>query len=410
MRGNRPPNRHLTARSIASSLRGWLIVTGILVLVIVAHPLPSWAANGDTAISGTRLFVRGGSSPKVEYVSSDKFGGIAKGNGTDPDTISAEFFFNQPYFTLHWAGEDAYPLLLYLIIGLGGGSSMDCGKGVNFLLTNGGRIEDYWGVDKASEPMLPMIAVPTTAGTGSEAQSFALIANPRTHMKMACGDKKAACRVAILDPELTLTMPSAVTAATGIDAISHALETAVTTRRNVMSGRFSLEAWIRLAEGFPSVIADPGDIAARQKMLYGAHLAGAAIENSMLGATHALANPLSAHYGMTHGVAVGLMLPHVIRFNHEFADEIYGELLEAAGLGCEADETAAEALATSVEQMRRDAGLPATLAECDIQDDLLDQLAAEAAEQWTGKFNPKPVTAETLKGLYQCAAPRRSCS
>jgi len=295
-----------------------------------------------------------------------------------------------------------------LIIGLGGGSSMDCGKGVNFLLTNGGRIEDYWGVDKASEPMLPMIAVPTTAGTGSEAQSFALIANPRTHMKMACGDKKAACRVAILDPELTLTMPSAVTAATGIDAISHALETAVTTRRNVMSGRFSLEAWTRLAEGFPSVIADPGDIAARQKMLYGAHLAGAAIENSMLGATHALANPLSAHYGMTHGVAVGLMLPHVIRFNHESAEEIYNELLEAAGLGCGADETAAEALATSVEQMRSDAGLPATLAECDIQDDLLDQLAAEAAEQWTGKFNPRPVTAETLKGLYQCAAPRRS--
>ena len=295
-----------------------------------------------------------------------------------------------------------------LIIGLGGGSSMDCGKGVNFLLTNGGRIEDYWGVGKATESMLPMIAVPTTAGTGSEAQSFALIANAQTHMKMACGDKKAACRVAILDPELTLTMPSAVTAATGIDAISHALETAVTTQRNAISGRFSLEAWTRLSQGFPAVIADPGDIGARQKMLYGAHLAGAAIENSMLGATHALANPLSAHYGMTHGIAVGLMLPHVIRFNQDCVGDIYAELLDAAGLRRDAGETSAEALAGCIESLRSDAGLPATLAECDIQDDLLDQLAVEAADQWTGKFNPKPVTVETLKELYQCALPRHS--
>ncbi|MCA9067129.1 MAG: iron-containing alcohol dehydrogenase, partial [Planctomycetaceae bacterium] len=104
-----------------------------------------------------------------------------------------------------------------VIVGLGGGSSMDCAKGINFLLTNGGQMEDYWGVGKATKPMLPMIAVPTTAGTGSEAQSFALIANSQTHMKMACGDKKAACKVAILDPDLTISMPASVTAATGID-------------------------------------------------------------------------------------------------------------------------------------------------------------------------------------------------
>jgi len=297
-----------------------------------------------------------------------------------------------------------------LIIGLGGGSSMDCAKGVNFLLTNGGRIEDYWGVDKASKPMLPMIAVPTTAGTGSEAQSFALIANATTHMKMACGDKKAACRVAILDPELTLTMPSAVMAATGVDAISHALETAVTTRRNGMSSRFSFEAWSRLAGGFPRVIADPCDIEARQEMLFGAHLAGAAIENSMLGATHALANPLSAHYGMTHGVAIALMLPHVIRFNQQHVGDIYAKLLECAGVPPEDGVASGEALATLVEKMRATAGLPATLAECDIRDDSLDRLASEAAEQWTGKFNPRPVTAETLKGLYECASPEHVCS
>jgi len=229
-------------------------------------------------------------------------------------------------------------------------------------------------------------------------------------MKMACGDKKAACRVAILDPELTLTMPSAVTAATGIDAISHALETAVTTRRNGISSRLSREAWARLATAFPRVIEHPTEIGARQEMLYGAHLAGAAIENSMLGAAHALANPLSAHYGLTHGVAIGVMLPHVIRFNQDVAGEIYGDLLVVAGAVEVPEMSAGEQIASLIEQMVGDAGLPRTLAECDIQDNLLDQLAAEAAEQWTGQFNPKPVSAETLKDLYECAAPQRNSS
>jgi alcohol dehydrogenase len=170
-----------------------------------------------------------------------------------------------------------------VIVGLGGGSSMDCAKGINFLLTNGGRMEDFWGVGKASKPMLPMIAVPTTAGTGSEAQSFALIANAQTHMKMACGDKKAACKVAILDPDLTMSMPAQVTAATGIDALSHALETYVTKPRNPVSQMFSRRAFRLLSFGFPRVLENPQDSLARSAMLLGAHLAGAAIENSMLG-------------------------------------------------------------------------------------------------------------------------------
>ena len=119
-----------------------------------------------------------------------------------------------------------------LIIGLGGGSSMDCAKGINFLYSGGGRMQDYWGIGKATKPMLPMIAVPTTAGTGSEAQSFALISDPQTHAKMACGDKKAAFRIAVLDPKLTLTQPPQVTAVTGLDAIAHAVETFVCNKRN----------------------------------------------------------------------------------------------------------------------------------------------------------------------------------
>jgi alcohol dehydrogenase len=290
-----------------------------------------------------------------------------------------------------------------LIVGLGGGSSMDCAKGINFLLTNGGRIEDYWGANKAARPMLPMIAVPTTSGTGSEAQSYALIANPKTHMKMACGDPKAACRLALLDPELTLSMPGSVTAATGIDALSHALESYVCTRRNPVSQLFSRQAWQLLVRGFPAVIAAANDLDARSKMLLGAHLAGAAIENSMLGAAHALANPLSAHFDVTHGVAIAVMLPHVVRYNTESVVGLYGELAHDAGLCDAGDRLAGERLASHLAGLANRAGLPATLAECGVEKALIPQMAAEAAQQWTGRFNPRAVDEQSLRELYEGA-------
>src|SRR5829696_10292010 len=142
----------------------------------------------------------------------------------------------------------AAPLGVDSIVGLGGGSSLDCAKGINFLLTNGGRMQDYRGYGKATNPMLPMIAIPTTAGTGSEAQSYALISDERTHAKMACGDAGAAFRVALLDPELTLSAPDGVTAAAGFDALAHAVESYVSTGRNPLSETFAREAW-RLLEG-----------------------------------------------------------------------------------------------------------------------------------------------------------------
>src|SRR5215217_6829894 len=136
------------------------------------------------------------------------------------------------------------------IVGLGGGSAMDCGKGINFLLTNGGRVHDYWGVNKATQPLLPFVAVPTTAGTGSDAQSAALITDPETHQKMACWDSKALPRLAILDPELTATQPPKVAAATGIDAVAHAVESAASTKRTQISRKLSLEAWRLLESAF----------------------------------------------------------------------------------------------------------------------------------------------------------------
>lgn len=290
-----------------------------------------------------------------------------------------------------------------LIVGLGGGSSMDCAKGINFLLTNGGRMHDYWGAGKATKPMLPMIAVPTTAGTGSEAQSYALIADARTHMKMACGDPKAACRIAVLDPDLTLSMPSSVTATTGIDALSHAVESYVATCSNPVSQLFSRQAWELLVHGLPAVINTPLDFDARAKMLLGAHLAGAAIENAMLGATHALANPLSARFGVTHGVAIGVMLPHVLRYNQASVGHRYAELAEEAGLCSKNDPRAGEFLAGHVATLVDRAGMPTRLADCEVDRALFPNMAAEAAQQWTGKFNPRPVDESSLRQLYEGA-------
>ncbi|MEO1370557.1 MAG: iron-containing alcohol dehydrogenase, partial [Acidobacteriota bacterium] len=192
-----------------------------------------------------------------------------------------------------------------LLVGLGGGSSMDCAKGINFIYTNGGRMEDYWGVGKATRPMLPSVGVPTTAGTGSEAQRFALISQADTHRKMACGDKKARFHAVILDPDMLETVPRDIAAVTGIDALSHAVESYVTRRRNAISQLFARESWRLIERSFePSLEADGAD--ARADMLLGAHFAGAAIEASMLGAAHSCANPLTARYGVVHGTAVGV--------------------------------------------------------------------------------------------------------
>lgn len=330
------------------------------------------------------------------------------------------------------------------LVGLGGGSSMDCAKGINFILTNGGRMHDYWGVGLAAKPMLPLICIPTTAGTGSEAQSFALITDPDTHQKMACGDEKALPRAAILDPELIATVPYAVAAATGIDAVAHAIETAGCKKRTAISRELSIAAWQLLepafevvmkgvkgprgqgaegdcgtgvspvsspsesegAQGGSPISAAPsrGDESrgsgaapkvppnsiphARASMLLGAHLAGAAIEKSMLGAAHACANPLTAKFRITHGVAVGLMLPHVIRFNAETGENPYHDLADA------------ESLARRVESMLDAAGLPRRLRDLGIPRESLPELADMAAEQWTVKFNPRDLDKELAFQIY----------
>jgi len=298
-----------------------------------------------------------------------------------------------------------------LLVGLGGGSSMDTAKGTNFLLTNGGEIKDYWGVGKATKPMLPLIAIPTTAGTGSECQSAALIAQEESHLKMACLDSKAAARVAILDPLLTVSQPRRVTACTGIDAITHAVETAVTTRRNGWSLMFSHEAFKMLVPSLPRVLANPDDLEARGRMLLGAALAGTAIENSMLGAAHSAANPLTAHFDIVHGQAVGLMLPQVIRFNaqEDSIKRAYAELASGPEIACVSEglDEAVEALIGRVEALLNVAEMPRSLGEAGVDPGTIPVLAAEAEKQWTANFNPRHIGREDFEQLYAKAFDRR---
>lgn len=288
-----------------------------------------------------------------------------------------------------------------LIVGLGGGSSLDCAKGINFVLTNGGEMSDYRGYGKAARTMLPMIGVPTTAGTGSEAQSYAIISDAATHAKMACGDPQAAFRVALLDPALTLTQPRHVTATAGFDALAHAVETFVTTERNPLSETFSREAWRLLESNYERVLAAPEDVEARARVQLGAYFAGAAIEHSMLGATHACANPLTARYGTEHGAAIAALLPTVVRWNDCEAGELYDELFDSCQFRRGMSD--AESLALRLEELSEAAGLSSRLGAMGVKRDDLPALADDAAGQWTGRFNPRPFDRAGALEVYECA-------
>ncbi|MGB6223630.1 iron-containing alcohol dehydrogenase [Haloferula sp.] len=278
-----------------------------------------------------------------------------------------------------------------LIIGFGGGSSMDTAKGCNFLLNNGGRMSDYHGYGHAEKPLLPFIAVPTTAGTGSECQSFAVVSRDGSHEKIACGDPKALAKIALLDPELTLSQPQKVATLTALDALSHALETAVCTKRNPISQAYSRQAFRLISSSIEAVITNTARINNRADMLLGAAMAGSAIENSMLGAAHALANPLTAFFDVPHGHAVALTLPHVIRFNAEDPESAatYDDFSRYLG----------EPLIDWLESIIASAKLP----HLNIDPTRIPELTAAALPQWTGKFNPRPITKSDITALYQAA-------
>jgi len=301
-----------------------------------------------------------------------------------------------------------------LYVAVGGGSAIDTAKGANFVEVCGGRMEDYRGHDTATAPLRPLIAVPTTAGTGSEVQSFALIGEGETGAKMACGDPSAAPRVALLDPELTLSMPRRVTAMTGLDTLAHAVESAVARPRDPSTDGRSREygraAFALVSAGLPRVLEEPGDLEARAHMMRASALAGLAIEHAMLGVAHSMANPLTRHHGVPHGLAVGLTLPHVVRFNAdaggaegEETRRTYAVLARAAGLSGDGEAALAEALAVRCAELLELAGLGTGLGDLGLAAGDLPALALEANEQWTARFNPRSVDPAAFEGLLGAA-------
>lgn len=283
------------------------------------------------------------------------------------------------------------------IVAIGGGSSLDTAKACNFLLTNGGVMHDYHGYGKATRPLLPLIAIPTTAGTGSETQSYALISRDGSHEKMACGDPKALPAVAILDPDLTATLPHGAALLSGVDALTHAIESAVCTKANALSRLHAEGAFRHLATAIDRVVDGRPTDDDRAHMLLGAALAGTAIENSMLGAAHASANPLTARLGVVHGRAVATMLPHVMRFNAVVpaAAETYahfGALLRQL-------QVSDLPLQPWLEALVRRCRFPALDPAVDFA-----LLADDATRQWTGKFNPRPLQREDFISLYRRAS------
>ena len=313
------------------------------------------------------------------------------------------------------------------LIGLGGGSSMDTAKGCNFLLHHGGRMADFRGYGLARNAMLPFIAIPTTAGTGSECQSYAVISRDDSHEKMACGAPQALARIAILDPELTASQPRSIAALTAIDALSHALEASVCTLRNPVSTAYAEQAFRLIASAIRPIIQrelclpaldsnDPQEghgrlnrdpiaiqgghgrlaresiaIDARGRMLLGAALAGSAIENSMLGAAHATANPLTATFDLAHGHAIALMLPAVVRLNagNPAIAAIYDDLSRSLN----------EPLLQWLEKTIACAELPTPA----IPSAAIPELAAAATLQWTGRFNPIALDLAGFTALYESA-------
>ncbi len=285
------------------------------------------------------------------------------------------------------------------LVGVGGGSSLDMAKGIGFLLAGGGRMEDYRGYGRCPSPLPPLFGVPTTAGTGSEAQSYALIARDRDHAKLACGAPDAMFRAVALDPERIASAPPPVAAAAGFDAVAHAVETAVTKSATPETLLLSQAAFQRIAGAFPRTLAGTAGPEDRAAMQLGAFLAGAAIERSMLGAAHATANPLTRRYGIVHGRALALTLPPVVRWNGRHAAGGYRALLEAAGIA--PGRSPAERLADLLDEWIAAADLPRRL------DDGLDELptlAREASREWTGRHNPRPFETEDALRIYLACA------
>jgi len=292
------------------------------------------------------------------------------------------------------------------VIGVGGGSAMDVAKAISILLTNGGCAEDYLGLGKIKKAGLPKIMVPTTAGTGAEVSFTAVFINEKTSSKGGMNGDPLYPEAAILDPDLTLSLPPHVTAATGIDAFTHAIEAFVSTQAHPISDMYAMEAMRLISASLPKAYAHGGNLQARTDMLLGSLLAGKALATAGVGLVHAMAYPLGGMFGIPHGLANAVLLPYVLQYNLLGAPEKYARV--AAVLGCDIKglnhKEAARCVVEAVFELNMDIGIPATLADLDIPAEKIPEMAKIALTVTRPvENNPRRPSYDDVVSVYQVA-------
>ncbi|WP_370516739.1 iron-containing alcohol dehydrogenase [Sporomusa sp. KB1] len=291
------------------------------------------------------------------------------------------------------------------IVTLGGGSAHDCGKGIGLLATNGGNIRDFEGLDKSKKPMPPFIAINTTAGTASEMTRFAVITNTSNHVKMAIADWHTTPNVAINDPLLMVGMPPALTAATGMDALTHAVEAYVSVAATPVTDSAALMAIKLIATNLRNAVANGQNMEARDKMAYAEYLGGMAFNNAGLGFVHAMAHQLGGLYNLPHGVCNAILLPHVEKFNIIACPERFGDVAIAMGeniQGLSVRDAADKAIA-AIQKLSADVGIPSGLAELKANEKDFEVMAGNALKDICSLFNPRTATLDDIIGIYKAA-------
>ena len=284
------------------------------------------------------------------------------------------------------------------VISLGGGSPHDCAKAIALVAVNGGQIQDYEGVDKSAKPQLPLVAINTTAGTASEMTRFCIITDESRHIKMAIVDKHTTPILSVNDPETMLGMPASLTAATGMDALTHAVEAYVSTAANPITDACALKAVSLIAANLRAAVSNGQDMAAREHMAYAQFLAGMAFNNASLGYVHAMAHQLGGFYDLPHGVCNAVLLPHVQAFNARVASARLADVAVALGV-----EASAEAALAAIRQLAADVGIPAGLTQLGVKDEDIATLAANALKDACGLTNPIQPTQAEVEAIYRAA-------
>ncbi len=297
------------------------------------------------------------------------------------------------------------------LITLGGGSSHDCGKGIGLIVSNGGKIHDYEGIDLASKPMIPHLAVNTTAGTASEMTRFMVITDTSRHVKMGIADWRLTPGVAIDDPMLMVGMPPALTAATGMDALTHAVEAFVSTIATPITNACAIEAVKLVVKYLRKAVANGQDIEAREGMCYAQYLAGMAFNNASVGCVHAMAHQLGGYYNLPHGECNALLLPHVEKFNLIAKVEKFAELAEIMGenVAGMSERKAAEVAIEAIKELSEDVGIPTSLVELGkrygkaVKEEDISIMTSNALKDICTFTNPRVPTQLEIEALFKGA-------